>query len=236
LGTVVLDAINLFVGFDERAEVGHHVFVSSVIRHSTHPISITPIGAKLFKGFVGARRPDESTDFARIRFLIPWLMGFRGWAMFCDGSDMLVRDDISKLWAMRNFNRAVQVVHHDYKTLHPRKFVGTPMECDNRDYERKNWSSVMLIQCSHFSWRDLIPDVVERMPGEALHQFEFVRPEHMGQIPLEWNWLADEYGHNDGAKLLHWTAGIPAFDHYKNSPMAREWLETAHQVLEGVAL
>jgi hypothetical protein len=39
------------------------------------------------------------------------------------------------------FNKAVAVVKHDYKTKHRRKYIGTPLEADNADYPRKNWSS-----------------------------------------------------------------------------------------------
>jgi len=232
----MLDSVPLFVGFDPREEIGFHTFMSSVIHHATVPVCVTPIGGGLFKSLPLARRSDESTDFARIRFLIPWLCGFRGWAVFMDGVDMLMRADINELWSLRDSYKAVQVVQHDYKTLHPRKFVGTPMECENRDYPRKNSSSVQLINCSHFAWRDMLPFKVARATGAYLHQFQFIKDEHLGYLPGEWNWLVDEYGINDQAKLLHWTAGIPVFPAYAKSPMAGEWLEAAHQVLHGVAL
>ena len=232
----MLDSVQLFVGFDAREEVGFHTFMSSVIHHSTVPVCVTPIGGGLFKSLPLARRPDESTDFARIRFLIPWMCGFRGWAVFMDGTDMLLRADINELWSLRDSYKAVQVVQHDYKTLHPRKFVGTPMECENRDYPMKGASAVMLINCAHFAWRGLTPSVVKSMSGSALHRFEFIKPEHFGSLPEEWNWLSQEHGVNEQAKILHFTAGIPAFTHYKNSPMAGEWLEVAHRILTGVDL
>jgi hypothetical protein len=137
---------------------------------------------------------------------------------------MLCRADISELWALRDHYKAVQVVKHDYKTKHPRKYVGTAMESENRDYPAKNWSSVMLINCSHFDWRQMTPEKVEKMDGAALHAFEWVRdPELVGELPVEWNWLADEYGKNPDAKLCHWTCGTPGFQHYRNAPHAEEF-------------
>lgn len=136
---------------------------------------------------------------------------------------MIVKDDIAKLWELRNCHMAVQVVQHDYKTKHPRKYVGTGMEADNRDYPRKNWSSLMLINCSSAFWRDITPESVAKMSGSDLHQFAFIPNERIGSLPKEWNWLADEMGENPEAKLLHWTAGIPAWDHYKNAPHADDW-------------
>jgi hypothetical protein len=101
------------------------------------------------------------------------------------------------------------------------------MEAENRDYPKKNWSSVMLINCSHFAWREIRPETVEKMSGEKLHQFKFIDEERVGSLPFEWNWLADEYGPNDNAKLIHWTAGIPAFPRYANAPHADKFAEAA---------
>jgi hypothetical protein len=42
-------------------------------------------------------------------------------------------------------------------------------------------------------------------------------------LPIEWNWLADEFGVNDKAKLLHFTAGTPCFVDFAESPMAEKW-------------
>lgn len=231
----MLDLLNVFVGFDAREEIGFHTFVSSAIHQCSMPLSITPVGAKLFPDFSSPAREDESNDFTRVRFLIPYILGYRGWALFCDGSDMVLRGDLAELWTMRDYYMAVQVVKHDYKTKHPRKYVGTQMEKENRDYPRKNWSSVMLINASHYAWRNLTPEVVQRMTGEDLHQFEFIKDERIGELPAEWNWLVDEYGSNESSKLLHWTAGIPAFPAYTESPMSDEWarsaLQTQHKTL-----
>jgi hypothetical protein len=124
---------------------------------------------------------------------------------------------------MADMYSAVQVVKHDYQTKHPRKYVGTSMEADNNDYPRKNWSSVMLLNCSNFAWRDLTPKSVATMSGSDLHQFAFIPNDRIGVLPKEWNWLADEMGENHEAKLLHWTAGIPAWKHYEQVPHADDW-------------
>jgi hypothetical protein len=66
------------------------------------------------------------------------------------------------------------------------------------------------------------------MAGSDLHRFSFIEPRFIGDLPKEWNWLADEDGENPEAKLLHWTAGIPAWPNYQNAPMADEW-RAAHE-------
>jgi hypothetical protein len=220
--------VNLYVGFDPREEIGSHTFASSVIHNASEPVAITALHLPALQRVYGAGQRDGTNNFIYTRFLIPYLQGYKGWALFVDGADMVCRGDIAELWAMRDPWKAVQVVQHDYKTKHPRKYVGTQMEAENHDYPRKNWSSVMLMNCAHYDWRRLTPSNVEKMAGSDLHRFSFIEPRFIGDLPKEWNWLADEDGENPEAKLLHWTAGIPAWPNYQNAPMADEW-RAAHE-------
>jgi hypothetical protein len=186
-------------------------------------VAITPLHLKHFLPYYKPSLRDGTNAFTYTRFLIPFLQGFTGWALFCDGADMLCRADIAELWAWRDYYSAVQVVKHDYKTKHPRKYVGTKMEADNGNYPKKNWSSVMLINCSHFHWRDMRPEKVEEMSGAELHQFAWLQDKLIGDLPVEWNWLADELGENPEAKIVHWTAGSPGFPQYAAMPHADEF-------------
>lgn len=220
--------IPVFAGYDPREEIGYHTFCSSVIAHSSHPVSITPLNLPTFQWWYPNSQRDGTNHFVYTRFLIPFLQNFRGWAIFADGSDMVCKDDIAELWVLRDHHKAVQVVKHEYQTKHRRKYVGTPMEAPNEDYPCKNWSSLMLINCAHFAWREMLPERVTQMSGRELHTFSFIEPDRVGELPREWNWLADEFGENPEAKLLHWTAGIPAWKHYENSPHADDW-RAAHQ-------
>lgn len=226
--------IRLYSGFDPREEVGYHTFCSSVIHNTTEPVTFCPLHADMLKPFYDEGQRDGTNSFIYTRFLIPYLQKFEGWALFVDGADMLARVDLAKLWALRNPYKAVQIVKHDYKTQHPRKYVGTQMESANADYPRKNWSSVMLINCSHYAWRDLTPEFVAKMPGSYLHRFEFIADKYIGELPAEWNWIADEYGTNPEAKLLHWTAGIPGFPHYAQAPHAPEWFDASRRVTHAI--
>lgn len=215
--------IPIYTGFDPREEAGTHVLHSSVIERASEPVSFCPLHLPHFAKFYQQGQRDGTNAFIYTRFLIPYLQGYQGWALFVDGADMLCRADIAELWALRDPFKAVQVVQHDYKTKHPRKYRGTRMEAQNRDYPRKNWSSVMLINCAHFDWRDIDPEKVEKTSGAELHRFSFIRDRFIGSLPIEWNWIADEYGHNPDAKLVHWTAGTPAFEHYQDAPFADEF-------------
>lgn len=221
--------IQLFAGFDEREEVGFHAFASSVIAHATVPVSITPLSLQTVQRIYGEGHRDGTNGFIYLRFLIPYLMNFSGWAIFADGADMVMTADIAELARLYDPFKAVQVVKHDYRTKHPRKYVGTAMESDNNDYPRKNWSSLMLINCGHYAWRGMTPDKVATLPGSHLHRLSFIHEDRfVGDLPKEWNWLADEYGENPEAKLLHWTAGIPGFPQYQGAPHAAQWF-AAHE-------
>lgn len=215
--------IQVFAGYDFTESAGYHVFTQSVLEHASEPVSITPLHLPNLRGVYDAGPRDGSNAFIYSRFLVPHLMGHKGQAIFVDGADMLCRGDIAELWRLFNPNYAVQVVQHNYQTKHPRKYIGSAIEAKNEDYPRKNWTSVMLINCAHYDWRRLDLDEIATCPGSYLHRLSFIEPRFVGELPLEWNWLVDEYGPNPDAKLLHWTAGMPGFTNYKYAPHADEW-------------
>ena len=209
--------IPVFVGFDPRESVAYHVCVNSIIRHSSVPVAIIPLALSLLKDYKETHT-DGSNHFIYSRFLVPHLMDYNGWALFIDG-DMIVRDDIVKLWELRESNKDVMVVKHDYKTHMPVKYLGAK----NEDYPRKNWSSVILWNCSSFPNRKLTPEFVQKSTGAELHRFSWLDDERIGELPREWNWLPDEFGANTDAKLLHYTLGTPCFHEFATTPQADEW-------------
>ena len=217
--------IRLFCGYDEREAAGFHAFVQSVIETASEPVSIIPL--------TGQQR-DGTNAFTYVRFLVPYLCDFEGYAIFADGADMLMRDDIAKLWRLRVVTMPVQVVKHDYQTKHKRKYVGTEMEASNNDYPRKNWSSVIVYDCGHEANRVLTPEYVAKHDGAHLHRFGWLTDEQIGELPKDWNWLADEYGENQNAKLIHWTAGIPGFYQYRHAPHSDEWRLAVRNAQRGI--
>ena len=222
--------INLYCGHDPRETIGTHVFIQSVLKHSTVPVSFTPLHKPMLKKAFGGDVAEGTNAFTISRFLIPFLQDWRGTAIFMDGADMLMKGDIAELEALRDPYKAVQVVKHNYRTNAPRKYVGTSMEADNLDYRRKNWASVMLINCSHYSWRRMTPSVL--LNGNMLEalSFSWCPDQYIGELPIHWNWLVDEYGVSEGAKVLHWTQGVPLFKHYSNTPHSPEWFEALKDV------
>lgn len=208
--------INLFCGFDEREAIGWHVFVSSVLRHTSKPVAIHRLDA--------CGLPQGSNAFTMSRFLVPWLMRYQGHAIFADGADMLCLGDIAELDALFNPRQAVQVVQHNYKTRNPRKYVGTPMEADNIDYDRKNWASLMIFNCAHPLWSQVDPDYLETASKlEMLQLRGGILGLEVGALPSAWNRIVDEGQPVEGAKLIHFTAGVPWFPNYRNTPGADLW-------------
>ena len=101
--------INVFVGYDSKEKVAFNVLSYSILKNSTKPVSITPIYLDNIKDdFVRERNNLSSTEFSFSRFIIPHLMNYQGWALFMD-CDMLMVDDIAKLWRLRDDRYAVQI-------------------------------------------------------------------------------------------------------------------------------
>ena len=207
----------IFIGYDPREAIAFHTCVNSIIRHSSVPVSITPLALFNLPDYT-EKHTDGSNQFIYSRFLIPHLMAHKGWALFIDG-DMIVRDDIKNLFDLREENKAVMVVKHDYKTRASTKYLNAK----NQDYPRKNWSSVVLWNCGSAINNILSPEYVANSTGETLHRFKWIPDERIGSLPIEWNWLPQELGIWDQAKLIHYTLGTPCFREYANDLMANEW-------------
>jgi len=221
--------IRAFVGYDPREAAAYHVFCQSVIERASVPVQFVPLHRPMLAGFDGQR--DGTNAFIFSRFLVPQLMGFDNeWAAFFDG-DMVMRTDIAELWKLRDPTRALMVVKHDYKTKHPRKYLGSPIENDNVDYPRKNWSSVMLFNCGHYSNRILTRQFVNEAPGHFLHRFDWLRDAQIGELPQSWNALEGEQD-TTAADLVHYTLGVPGFSHYRET--GGDWNSTLINALHVV--
>ena len=209
--------IPVFVGYDPREAIAYHVCANSIIRNASVPVAIIPVALNLFTDYKETHG-DNSNHFVYTRFLVPYLMDFKGRAIFIDG-DMVVRGDIIELYESLQTAHDVAVVKHDYKTRMPVKYMGAP----NEDYPRKNWSSVIVWDCQSYPNRRLTPDFVQKQPGSFLHRFAWIDDDRIQALPPEWNWLPDELGENTEAKLLHYTLGTPCFREFADTTQAAEW-------------
>lgn len=212
--------IRIFIGYDPREAVAFNVLSHSIQVRSSQPVAITPINLSQLKAQMWRVRAGlQSTEFSFSRFLTPYLCNYDGWAIFMD-CDMLVLDDIAKLWEFRDDKFTVQCVKHNHVPKEKTKFLNQPQTV----YEKKNWSSVMLLNCNKCAI--LTPEYVNTASGLELHCFRWLSDENqIGAIPHSWNHLVDY----DPAKPikeisnLHYTSGGPYYKEYSNCGYADVW-------------
>ena len=220
--------IRIFIGYDPREAVAYHVLSHSIQTRASQPVTITPLMlSQLDKLMWRERHNLQSTDFSFSRFLTPYLSDFQGWALFMD-CDMLVLDDIVKLWNLRDEHYAVQCVKHDHKPPEENKFLNQPQST----YERKNWSSVTLFNTAKCTI--LTPDYVNSASGLELHRFHWLEDDSLiGAIPNCWNHLVDYDPSCPASEIsnLHYTTGGPYFDDYKDCSYADLWFKERDRML-----
>ena len=109
------------------------------------PIKVIPLKqAQLKRDEMYWREKDQlaSTEFTFTRFLLPELADFKGWALFID-CDFIALDDVKKLFDQADNKYAIMCAQHDYTPK-----AGTKMDGQQQhNYPRKNWSSMMLVNC-----------------------------------------------------------------------------------------
>lgn len=210
--------IPVFIGYDPREAVAFSVLAHSIHSRASRPVSITPLRLSELQGLMWRERnPLQSTDFSFSRFLTPYLCDFAGWAIFMD-CDMLVLDDIAKLWDLRDDRYAVMCVKHNHQPKEDIKFLNAVQT----KYQKKNWSSVMLF--NNGKCRALTPEYVNTASGLELHQFKWLEGDHLiGEIPHRWNHLVDYDPPNPDVSLVHYTIGGPYFQEWQDCEYSAEW-------------
>ena len=233
----------VFIGYD-RAEDD----AALVAEHSLHKFSSCDVSVKLLnikslrQGGLYTRSSwtdrrqrydtiDErpfSTEFSFTRFLVPALMQYEGWALFVD-SDVMFRADVDELFDNYTVDntKALMCVQHEY---HPVEGVKMRSEVGQFPYRRKNWSSVMLFNCSHPANWFLTPQLVNTSEGRDLQQLFWLRDHEIGHLPQEWNFLDGQNMPVKEPKIVHFTRGTPDLPAYSNVPYAGEWRDHFSEV------
>jgi hypothetical protein len=165
--------LRVFIGYDPRQPLAYNVLQHSIIRHASQPISICPL--------VLSQLPIKRrglTEFTYSRFLVPYLCGFKGKALFLD-ADMAVTGDIAELFALETMD-AVSVMQ------------------DQPEFE---WASAMLFNCG--ACRMLTPEFIDDTKNKL---FDLAWAPYVGKLPPEWNHCVS-YAEPKEAKLYHYTHG-----------------------------
>lgn len=219
--------IRFFLGWDSRETVAYHTLCHSLITRASVPITIAPLRqSTLREAGLYWRDPDPgaSTEFSLTRFLVPYLVDYRGLAVFMD-CDMLARVDPATLLevAMAGNSRvcpdeAVWVVQHDYTPRAAQKFLGQA----NVAYPRKNWSSLIVFNTERC--RALTLEYVNHASPADLHRFAWTESWRIGRLDLAWNVLVGEDNQAlEAPKILHYTNGTPCFPEYADCDWADAW-------------
>ena len=206
----------IFIGYDSRMPIASDVLRYSLEKTSSTPLEIVLLDLKELGRTIGFNRvhdPLQSTEFTYTRFLVPYLCGYKGRAIFMD-NDMLCLADINEVFNMELDSYWLRVVKHDHRPTNTIKMDGKVQT----SYPRKNWSSFMLLNCEKLTcWTK---EAVETQPAKWLHRFESIPDECIGDIPKTWNVL-DRY--DADTKLIHYTEGGPWFENYKDHPYGDIW-------------
>ena len=216
--------MKVFVGYDDREDIAYKVCEYSVKRNNKKA-QVFPLKQEELKEanlYWREKDPLSSTAFTFTRFLVPALMNYEGWAIFCD-CDIIWMLDPAEIMKYADEKYAVMVVKHDYTPPEGLKMDGQKQ----LPYPRKNWSSVILWNCGHPSNKKVTPDLVNTETGQYLHRFNWLKNEEIGELTHHWNWLVNHYHEpKDGTPhVIHYTEGGPWFKNYRDCEYSKEWVK-----------
>lgn len=206
--------LRIYIGFDSRFPEPADVLAYSLKKHASIPLEIHYLKLAELR-LNRTHDPLASTEFTYSRFLVPHLCGFEGTALFLD-NDMLCLADVRELAELDMRPYALRVVQHDYQPTNTVKMYGAVQT----SYPRKNWSSMMLMDCSKL--RLWTKEVVETQTGAYLHRFQDIPDALIGELPKTWNtldWM------DATTKLIHYTNGGPWFEQYQDHVHADIWYQ-----------
>lgn len=227
--------MKIYVGHDAREQKAFDVTINSLKRNSSRSLSITALNSDKLRMSGLLRRPvdargglydiisnaPQATDFAVSRFLTP-ILAQDGFALFMD-CDVVVLDDIIKLFDLAESKYAIQVVKHEHTPPPGIKMDGAIQTA----YRRKNWSSVMLFNCNHPANRRLTLEAINHWPGRYLHALDWLNDNEIGELPERWNWLVGVQPKPDRPAIAHFTLGGPWFADWAKAEHDEIWLEEA---------
>jgi hypothetical protein len=196
--------LKIFIGYDHRQPIAYNILQHSILRHSSNPVAITPLIYTQLP--ISKERYEKGlTPFTFTRFFVPWLCNYEGAALFLD-IDMLLLDDVAKLFDLFDEKYAVQVVN-------------------NPGYEFER-ASMMLFNCA--KCKILTPDYINT--ASNLHSIGWASSEEIGDLPSEWNHLVGYSKPRPNAKLIHYTQGIPIHPIMGDCEYKPEWIEEYQRV------
>jgi len=254
-----MDIPTIYIGYDPREDLAYKVLKYSAYKYASGPLNVYPVKQSQLRRIGLYRRAwqlgssslpkpinnndlqhrdifDEkpfATDFSFSRFLTPFLHRLEGWALFMD-CDMFFRSDPLDLFKEYNDPKyAIYCVKHNYAPTEKNKMYGN----EQYQYSRKNWSSVIMFNCSHRGHNNYTVDDINTKSGLWLHNFMWLKDNEIGKLHEEWNWLDGHSSASLNAKNVHFTRGGPWFRGKIWEPLnkqdeiyAQEWLALSEEM------
>jgi hypothetical protein len=222
--------VKMFIGLDTIQSVAYDACRLSIEDHSDIPISGINMHTLANQGLYWRPIPTGSTEFSFTRFLAPYLKGFYGYAIFCD-SDFIWNCDPRELLDHVDPNKAVSVVKHN---IQPNQIKPFKMDGKKQSwYPKKNWSSLMVFNCSHPFVKQLMPYTISESPAGYLHEFDWCTDdEYIGSLPHTYNYLVGYYNDIKEPKAIHYTDGGPWHPGYENVEFADSWNYYKEKIIE----
>lgn len=241
------EPLKIFIGFDHREQIASTIAEYSIRVRTKSELDIQFLNHRKLRAMGCFRRPwlidgktggftdiidakPFSTEFSHTRFLVPYLCGYKGWALFMD-ADMIFQSNIMKLFDLREERFAVMCVKHKHNPPENK------IKMDGRlqyQYYRKNWSSFVLWNCGHHLNKSVTPEFVNTSSGSDMHAFSWIADSHMiGSLPSGYNYISGvspKLGYGENGKqmfpdVIHYTEGGPWFPECQNVPHADLWLD-----------
>lgn len=144
------------------------------------------------------------TTFTFSRYMVPYLCDYEGLALFMD-ADMLARADVNDLFKLMDRRHEVQVVK-------------SPI--------RFEWPSLMLFNCEKCTALD-----AAYVDDPATKPFALDWAFSIGDLPPEWNHCVGYGPRNPGAKVVHFTQGVPVWPQTAGSEFAEEWWASGKEAM-----
>ena len=225
--------MKIYVGWDSREDIAYQVCEHSIKRRDPSAEVIALKQNDMRAQGIYTREKDKlaSTEFTFTRFFVPYLNDFKGWAVFCD-CDFLWKIPSHMLTKYMDSSKAVVCVQHDYTPKETTKMDGQVQTV----YPRKNWSSVVLWNCSHPSNEKITVDRVNNPnhDGAFFHRFSWLHDDEIGKLPCDWNWLVGWYKPEDGTpRAIHYTEGGPWFKNYRDCEYNEQWKSCLSEMMRG---
>ena len=222
------DVVRVFIGSSPKNRVEERVFIHSLLKSTTGPLDVQVIdaGQSVIRSFAnGSTAPfplaahgkvHHHTTFSLARFMIPYLCGYTGRALYCD-SDQVALADIGELWRCDLEGHAIAAVPSS-------NVVGSARRYPDDSY----LTSVMVLDCSRLRRIEIGGILQDLERGDySYSELMYLKKVARSRFDLSIKALPNEWNHLDiwqeDSKLVHFTTVATQPWRSHNNPFGPLW-------------